>query len=152
MYISRIRLTNRPVQTTATQDEPGREGSALECRSHPTCIGHTGFMDVQGGEPFSFAAVKPYVVAESLDDLHGPDHGEITLSHALAWSGRRSFDLDDDYDHVAVYKIVLEEGLEEDLRRLINGGLLRRYWREIRASRQVRTMWEQRFPELRRAA
>jgi hypothetical protein len=32
---------------------------------------------------------------------------------------------------------------------VINGELLHRYWREIRASRQVRALWEQRFPELR---
>jgi hypothetical protein len=25
--------------------------------------------------PFSYAEVRPYEVAESLDELHGPDHG-----------------------------------------------------------------------------
>ncbi|MEO3786147.1 hypothetical protein ABGB12_22695 [Actinocorallia sp. B10E7] len=109
-------------------------------------------MDVPGGGPFGFAEVKPYALVESLDELRGPAHGEVTLSKSLAWGGRRTFDLDDDYDRVALYKIVLEEGVEEDLQRLVNGRLLRRYWPQIRASRQVRALWERRFSELRRAA
>jgi hypothetical protein len=69
----------------------------------------------------------------------------------LAWSGRRSFDLGDDYDRAAAYKIILEEGREEHFRRFLNARLLRRYWRDVRPARQVRALWEGRFPELRRA-
>jgi hypothetical protein len=97
----------------------------------------------------SYAEVRPYAVAESLDELQGPAHGVLELPHELAWSGRRCFDLDDDYDRGAAYKIVLEEGREEHFRRLVNGTLLRRHWGEIRPARQVRALWEQRFPELR---
>jgi hypothetical protein len=73
------------------------------------------------------------------------------LPHELAWSGRRRFDLDDDYDRAAAYKIILEEGREEHFRRYLNARLLWRYWREILPARQVRALWEARFPELRRA-
>jgi hypothetical protein len=58
--------------------------------------------------PFSYALVRPYAVAQSLDELNGPVHGPLELPHELAWSGRRSFDLDDDYDRSAAYKIILE--------------------------------------------
>jgi hypothetical protein len=106
-------------------------------------------MSSRDDAPFTYAEVRPYAVAESLDDLQGPAHSVLELPHELAWSGRRRFDLDDDYDRGAAYKIVLEEGREEHFRRLVNGTLLRRHWSEIRPARQVRALWEQRFPELR---
>jgi hypothetical protein len=105
-------------------------------------------MSSRDDAPFTYAEVRPYAVAESLDELQGPAHGVLELPHELAWSGRRRFDLDDDYDRGAAYKIVLEEGREEHFRRLVNGTLLRRHWSEIRPARQVRALWEQRFPEL----
>jgi hypothetical protein len=76
---------------------------------------------------------------------------EVAPVLELAWSGRRSFDLDDDYDRGAAYKIILEEGREDHFRRYLNARLLRRYWQEILPARQVRALWEGRFPELRRA-
>ena len=103
------------------------------------------------GARFSYADVRPYAVAESLDGLSGPEHGVLVLPHELAWSGRKSFDLDDDYDRSAAYKIILEEGREEHFRRLLSGALLRRYWRQIAPARPVRALWELRFPELRHA-
>lgn len=48
-----------------------------------------------------------------------------------------------------MYKIVLEEGQEADQRRLLNWRLLRHGWRDLFAARQVRALWENRFPELR---
>ena len=111
-------------------------------------IGHTGCMSSAEGVPFSYAQVRPYVVAESLDELRGPVHGPLELPRELAWSGRRSFDLDNDYDRSAAYKIILEEGQEDHFRRYLNARLLVRYWRQIRPSRQVRALWERRFPEL----
>lgn len=101
--------------------------------------------------PFSYADTRPYAVPRSLEDLQGPDHGVIQLPLTLAWSGRRQFDLDDDYDRGALYKIVLEEGDDTDQRRLLNPALLRRHWPQLRPARQVRALWERRFPELRQA-
>lgn len=108
-------------------------------------------MDTAGSAPFSVADVKPYAVPARLDDLQGPDHGVVALPHDVAWSGRREFDLDDDYDRAAMYKIVLEEAQETDQRRLLNWRILRRDWRNLFPARQVRALWEDRFPELRRA-
>src|SRR5262249_4660161 len=102
--------------------------------------------------PFSYAEVRPYAVAESLDDLRGPVHGVLELPHELAWSGRNRFDLADAYDRGAAYKIILEEGRPEHFRRLLNARLLRRHWPDIRPARQVRALWEGPFPELRSAA
>jgi hypothetical protein len=112
---------------------------------------HTGSMDTYQSGPFSVADVKPYAVPARLDDLQGPDHGIVTLPRDVAWSGRREFDLDDEYDRAAMYKIVLEEGREADQRRLLNWRLLRRDWRNLFPARQARALWENRFPELRHA-
>jgi hypothetical protein len=106
-------------------------------------------MSSQKGVPFTYAEIRPYAVAESLEELRGPNEGTLELPHELAWSGRRLFDLGDDYDRAAAYKIVLEEGGEEHFRRYLNAGLLLRYWREILPARRVRALWERRFPELR---
>jgi hypothetical protein len=114
-------------------------------------IGHTGIMSSRNGAPFSYAEIRPYAVAESLEELRGPAHGVLELPQELAWSGRRRFDLDDDYDRSAAYKIILEEGREEDFRRYLNGRLLRSHWHNILPARQVQALWEGQFPELRRA-
>jgi hypothetical protein len=108
-------------------------------------------MSSRNEAPFSFAEIRPYAVAESLEELRGPAHGVLELPQQLAWSGRRRFDLDDDYDRAAAYKIILEEGREEDFRRYLNARLLRRHWHDILAARQVQALWEGHFPELRRA-
>lgn len=76
----------------------------------------------------------------------------LTLPHELVWSGRREYDLDDEYDRAALYKIVLEEGQQSDLRRFLNHRILRREWRTIAPARRVRHLWEHRFAELRHAA
>jgi hypothetical protein len=109
-------------------------------------------MSSAGDVPFSYAQVRPYAVAGSLEELRGPVHGSLELPRELAWSGRRSFDLDDDYDRSAAYKIILEEGQEEHFRRYLNEGLLVVHWRRIRPARQVAALWERRFPELAVAA
>lgn len=62
--------------------------------------------------------------------------GVLTLPHELAWSGRRSFDLDDPYDLGALYKIVLEEGRQQYFRALLNGEVLRRHWDEFLPARR----------------
>jgi hypothetical protein len=113
-------------------------------------FGHTGWVSAESA-PFTYADVRPYAVADSLDELRGPAGGALELPHELVWSGRRRFDLDDDYDCAAAYKIILEEGREEHFRRFLNGRLLRRHWREIMPARRVRALWEGRFPELGRA-
>jgi hypothetical protein len=109
-------------------------------------------MSTIGNARFTYAEVRPYAVPEDLDELQGPVHGVVVLPHELAWSGRREFDLDDTYDRTALYKIVLEEGGRQDLRRFLNKELLQRHWSDLRPARQVRTRWEQRFPGLCHAA
>jgi hypothetical protein len=102
--------------------------------------------------PFSFAEVRPYEVTDSLVDLHGPEHGVLRLPTELAWGGRTEFDLDDDHDRTAVYKIVLEEETRRHLQELVSGHLLTAIWSQMRPARPVRALWESKFPQLRVAA
>ncbi|MGW9031620.1 hypothetical protein ACWGQ5_47960 [Streptomyces sp. NPDC055722] len=55
---------------------------------------------------------------------------------------------------LGLYRIVLTNGLREDLIAYLNGALLVRHWPRLRIAlgRQVRTCWEQRFPQLVAAA
>jgi hypothetical protein len=103
-------------------------------------------------QPFSYAEVRPYEIVDSLDELHGPEHGVLRLPTSLAWGGRVEFDLDDPYDRAAIYKIILEEGARRELRELINGRLLLSIWHEMLPARPVRSLWEHRFPALRHTA
>jgi hypothetical protein len=81
--------------------------------------------------------------------LAGPTRELVELPSSLAWSGRRHYDLDIATDRLWLYKRVLEEAqTAEDLRRYINPSLLRDMWTSLPLSRRVRTVWEDRFPEL----
>jgi hypothetical protein len=146
-----IALLKRVVAVTCSSDRASAPRPPAPMTAFWLRIGHTGIMSSRRSAPFTYAEIRPYAVAESLDELCGPAHGVLELPQELAWSGRRRFDLDDDYDRAAAYKIVLEEGGEEHFRRFLNARLIRRYWPEIRPARQVQALWEGRFPELRRA-
>jgi hypothetical protein len=97
----------------------------------------------------SYGDRKPYVVAESLDDLRGPTEGTVTLPAHLDWSGSASYDLDKPARLASMYRTVLNEaGSIDDLRAWLDGGALRRLWSTLWLPAQVRRLWESRFPEL----
>ena len=61
-------------------------------------------------------ALRAVVVADSLDDLRGPLHGEVRLPLHLDASARQRYDLDQDYFRHLVYRLVLlEAATVEDL-------------------------------------
>ena len=89
-----------------------------------------------------------------LDELTGPSTGTVELPLHLAWSGLRHFEISDEQLLLGLYRIVLTNGLHEDLTRYLNVELLVRHWPRLRTAvgKPVRTCWEQRFPELVAAA
>lgn len=94
-------------------------------------------------------AAPPYVVAESLDRLHGPDHGEVSLPKRILWNPSRPFNLADDKRAATMLRLVLLEARKsEDLEELVNPRLLKRLWSRVRLPEYIRGSWEQRFPEL----
>ena len=56
-----------------------------------------------------YAAVRRYTIARSLDELRGPDGGQLRLPARLDWGPPRSYDLDDDRDVAVMYERVMRE-------------------------------------------
>jgi hypothetical protein len=105
-------------------------------------------MNVRG-----YAATRPYAVPASLEELAGPATGRLTLPGHLDWGPRRIYDLDDPSDVRLFYmRVVRESASADDLRGLLNAGLLRQVWSCLVLPPRVRVLWESRFPELSHAA
>lgn len=77
----------------------------------------------------------------------------VTLPPDLAWTGRRTYDLDDPADARVLYERVLVEAVDGSvLARLLDADRLRAYWADLYLPQRVRISWESRFPELVAAA
>ncbi|MEV3989915.1 transcriptional regulator [Streptomyces sp. NPDC049837] len=85
-----------------------------------------------------------------LSMLTGPTHGTVRLPLHLAWSGLTQFDLDQPRLRMSYYRIVLAEGMHDDLVHHLNRDLLVSMWPVLRTliSRDLRAVWEDAFPEL----
>ena len=105
-------------------------------------------------ERYHFADFKPYAVPDSLDELHGPDHGVITLPLTVYWGPiTGGFDLADPSHVITAYSNLISNGDVDIQRELLNRELLIHYWRDLHLDfRRVRPLWEQRFKELRHVA
>lgn len=86
----------------------------------------------------------------SLNDLTGPTHGRIELPLHVAWSGLRTYNLDQSRQRMSYYRTVLAEGQHDDLTALLDEGLLVSLWPVLRTlvSRHICEVWEAAFPAL----
>jgi hypothetical protein len=68
----------------------------------------------------------------------------------MAWSGLTQFDLDQPRLRMSFYRIVLAEGMRDDLVQYLNHDLLISMWPILRTliSRDNRDTWESAFTEL----
>ena len=93
---------------------------------------------------------KPIVIAASLADLGGPASGVVTLPPQLDWSGSARYDLDRPARLIDYYRTVLIEATEPaDLHDHLDQGTLIQLWRSLWLPVELRSAWEQQFPELR---
>ncbi|MFJ9855662.1 hypothetical protein [Streptomyces sp. NPDC101150] len=85
-----------------------------------------------------------------LEDLTGPACGTVDLPLHVAWSGRRSYGLEQTRSRMSMYRIVLAEGQRQDLIDFLNRDLLIAQWPVLRTliSRPIRDVWESAFPAL----
>uniref|UniRef100_UPI002F90D9D0 hypothetical protein n=1 Tax=Streptomyces longwoodensis TaxID=68231 RepID=UPI002F90D9D0 len=115
--------------------------------------GHTEAVTVHHAAASRWAHVAERLPAR-LEELSGPATGTVELPLHLAWSGLRRFEVSDEKLLLGLYRIVLTNGLREDLTGYLNADLLVRHWPRLRIAlgKPVRTCWEQRFPELVAAA
>ncbi|MEU5583315.1 hypothetical protein ABZ791_37860 [Streptomyces huasconensis] len=84
------------------------------------------------------------------EDLTGPAHGTLDLPLHVAWSGRRSYTLDQPRSRMGLYRTVLAEGQRQDIIGFLSRDLLLAQWPVLRTliSRPARHAWEAAFPEL----
>ncbi|MFI6760972.1 hypothetical protein ACIBF5_17735 [Micromonospora sp. NPDC050417] len=112
-----------------------------------------GTHTTMAGGAFLARPGRPTVVTRTVAELNGPVSGRIELPLRLMWCPDRTFDLADPDQLLWMYENVLREATRtEDLRRLINGVLLRRVWPELNLPHGVRRAWETRHRSLHRAA
>lgn len=96
---------------------------------------------------------KPIVVADDLTALRGRTSGVVTLPRHLDWSGAADYDLDSPGRIVDLYRTVLIEATKpDDLHVFLDQAILTKLWPSIWLPPHLRRVWEERFPELRRAA
>ncbi len=90
-------------------------------------------------------------VPSSLADLRGPQTGEVTVPLHVAWSGMRTFDVNNPSLRLMLYHLVLVEGQRDDIEELLARPYLMDMWRTLRTmvGPNYRRLWESRFPELR---
>lgn len=107
---------------------------------------------MQGQEPVPLPsrwAGTATLMPDSLDDLAGPSNGVVRLPADLAWSGRTSFDLADPAERYLCYMTVLTAAVApEHYTRWLNADVLRSEWPHLRLPRRLRSLWQDRFPEL----
>lgn len=87
---------------------------------------------------------------DKLSELVGPAHSTVRLPLHMAWSGLTQFDLDQPRLRMSFYRIVLAEGMRDDLMQYLNHDLLISMWPTLRTliSRDIRDTWESAFAEL----
>ncbi|WP_231443619.1 transcriptional regulator [Brevibacterium zhoupengii] len=100
-------------------------------------------------ERVRFRDLKPYEVVASLDDLHGPAKGTISLPIWVRWLDDGDIDLTDLGGARLAYQALLAEGTDAIQAQLMNKEILLRLWPQLSLDSRVRNLWEERFPELR---
>lgn len=96
---------------------------------------------------------KPLVLPDKLEYLMGPTSGTVALPRHIDWAGRASYDLDQPGRILDLYRTVISEATKPaDLYSYLDKATLIRLWPQIWMSPDVRTRWEERFPELRGAS
>lgn len=100
-----------------------------------------------------YAAVRPYTVPDTLEELTGPTAGVVELPGHLDWGPRRVYNLDDFSDKRLLYMRVIRESTRvADLRRFLNAQVLLGLWPQLVLPVRVRALWQDRFPNLGRVA
>jgi hypothetical protein len=108
------------------------------------------YMPVTPGAIKTQEHTRPTFVPDSLNDLHGPTSGSVTLPLILDWTPLNTYDLESQSRTRRLYETVLSEATSEtDITRYVNKSRLIGLWSELRLPRRVRIAWETNYPELR---
>ncbi|WP_328916171.1 MULTISPECIES: hypothetical protein [unclassified Streptomyces] len=100
-----------------------------------------------------YADIRPYTVPESLSELTGRTDGIVDLPTSLDWSQQRRYDLSVDKDRRRLYETVIRESMDiSELRRFLDAGLLLHLWPSLWLPVRAKSLWQERFPQMRSAA
>lgn len=103
-----------------------------------------------GQKPVRFQDVKPYGIPSSLDDLHGPSSGRLSLPKSIFWApGGGEIDLSTEGGIKLAYQAVISEGKPDEQCRLLNKQVLLAVWPRLSIPAKAARLWQTRFPELR---
>lgn len=99
-----------------------------------------------------WTAHLPRWLPRSLSDLHGPREGVVDLPLDLCWSGRTRYDVGRFRQRVALYNLVIVQGLQAHYPEFLNPDHLVDAWPLLhrRLGHGYVEAWEGRFPELAR--
>ncbi|MEV0405437.1 hypothetical protein [Actinoallomurus sp. NPDC050550] len=94
----------------------------------------------------------PRWIPRSLSDLHGPREGVVDLPLDLCWSGHTRYDVGRFRQRVALYNLVIVQGLQDHYPAFLNPDHLIDAWPLLhrRVAAGYVEAWEGRFPELAR--
>ncbi|MFD0501646.1 transcriptional regulator [Streptomyces rhizosphaericus] len=94
-----------------------------------------------------------FEVVTSLEDLHGPSSGTVTVPDRLADRELPVHaDIDQPWQRLQLYRRLLLRGTAVQQSRLLNRRLLQQMWSQRLGPPVILHVWEGRFPELRTAA
>ncbi|WIB72591.1 hypothetical protein [Curtobacterium sp. MCBD17_026] len=95
-----------------------------------------------------FADVIPYDTPSSLDALHGPSAGILTLPITTYWGPQREFDLSDRDALVKAYRNIVREGTTAVQESTLHAATLLQVWHDLVLPARCADAWESKFPEL----
>lgn len=97
---------------------------------------------------YSYAANFPHQTPESLDDLHGPTSGTVTVGHHINTAPDPTYSLDSPARAWSFYSATVRDGTPTDHARYLNKELLIAMWPGLNLPIRCREIWETKFPEL----
>jgi len=92
---------------------------------------------------------RPHAIVDDLSSLRGPTDSVVHLPISLDWGPNPVYDLSKDSEVRAFYQRVLNESLSvAQLETFLNKEILVDLWPNLWLDREVKKLWEERFPEL----
>ena len=95
--------------------------------------------------------VFPYETPSSLEALRGPATGVLILPRTVHWGPDPTSDLDTRSGLHKAYRNLVREGTTDLQETMLNAARLIEVWADLALPQPCRTLWESRFPQLRRA-
>ena len=101
---------------------------------------------------FRFEQTIPYDTPDSLNDLHGPTSGVVTVRPRIDTSPDPVYDLGDPGQRWSLYSATVRDGLPVEQAAILDRSLLVALWPDLNLPARCRAIWESRFDELAEAS